>query len=42
MEGTMHMQIKKIALGVIVIILFGALTGHAVSAEEAKVVFGVA
>jgi len=42
MEVTMRMQISNIAVGAIVFLLFGALTGHAVAAEEAKVVFGVA
>jgi hypothetical protein len=42
MEVTMLRQNKKIALGAILLVLFSPLAGHVVSAEEAKVVFGVA
>jgi hypothetical protein len=39
---TMRTNIKNIALGAIVLFLFGILTGQVVFAEEATVVFGVA
>jgi hypothetical protein len=38
----MRTNIKNIALGAIVLFLFGILTGQVVFAEEATVVFGVA
>jgi hypothetical protein len=38
----MHRLIKKLASGAIFLLLLGVLTGQVVSAEKAKIVFGVA
>jgi hypothetical protein len=42
MEVKMRRQIKKLAVGAIFLVLFSLLTSQLVSAEEEKVVFGVA
>lgn len=38
----MRRPFKKLAFGIVLFVLLGLLTGQVVSAEEAKVVFGVA
>lgn len=38
----MRRPFKKLAFGVVLLVLLGLLTGQVVSAGEAKVVFGVA
>jgi hypothetical protein len=42
MEVTMRIPMNKLVFGVFLLVLPGLLTAQAVSAGEAKVVFGVA
>ena len=42
MEDTMRGPGKKLVFGIIFLVICGLLTGQVVSAEETKIVFGVA